>query len=212
MLDLFEFIPEGWKKELCSSRLLLKEIQERILEHDPKGEKVVPSLDQCFKALEVSPEEVRVIIVGQDPYPRREHAIGKAFAVPNTIKSLPPSLINILKERATDIGGVDPEPELQRWQDQGVLLLNRILTTQEGLTNAHRKFGWESLTERIISCSVANGAVGVLWGREAKALLPLFQGRAIAGVHPSPLSAYRGFFGSKPFSRVNELLHDPIRW
>ena len=167
---------------------------------------LTPSRDQVFAALELPLSEVKCVIVGQDPYPTAGNAHGLAFSVSRDVERIPASLQNILKELHSDLDLEIPNSgNLEKWRDQGVLLLNRILTTEVGQSNAHQHLGWQPITQAIAEAAAAQGAVGILWGREAAKLAPLFED-SIISVHPSPLSAYRGFFGSKPFSKVNEIL------
>lgn len=171
-----------------------------------KDSVLTPSRDQVFAALELPLSEVKCVIVGQDPYPTAGNAHGLAFSVSRDVERIPASLQNILKELHSDLDCEIPNSgNLEKWRDQGVLLLNRILTTEVGQSNAHQHLGWQPITQAIAEAAAAQGAVGILWGREAAKLAPLFED-SIISVHPSPLSAYRGFFGSKPFSKVNEIL------
>jgi uracil-DNA glycosylase len=154
--------------------------------------------------------DVRVLITGQDPYPTPGHPIGLSFAVDRHLRPVPRSLANIYRERESDLG-LPPAPhgDLTAWSDQGVLLLNRVLTVQPGAAASHRGWGWEAVTELAIRALVARKQplVAVLWGRDAANLQPLLGSTpVIASAHPSPLSASRGFFGSRPFSRANALL------
>ena len=164
--------------------------------------------------------DVRVLITGQDPYPTPGHAIGLSFAVDRDVRPLPRSLGNIYRERHTDLG-IPPAPhgDLTAWSDQGVLLLNRVLTVAPGAPASHRGWGWEKITELAIRALIARQQplVAVLWGRDAAGLKPLLGGTPIIeSAHPSPLSASRGFFGSRPFSRANALLEQqgaqPVDW
>ncbi|MBQ3360057.1 MAG: uracil-DNA glycosylase, partial [Microbacterium sp.] len=164
--------------------------------------------------------DVRVLITGQDPYPTPGHPIGLSFAVDRDVRPLPRSLANIYRERESDLG-IPPAPhgDLSAWSDQGVLLLNRVLTVQPGVAGSHRRWGWEKVTEAAIRALVARDRplVAILWGKDAENLRPLLGATpVIASAHPSPLSARRGFFGSRPFSRANELLEGlgaaPIDW
>jgi uracil-DNA glycosylase len=153
---------------------------------------------------------VKVIIVGQDPYPNISDAIGLSFAVPPRKTGLPGSLLNIQKEIMTDIGSTTTaDGDLTKWASQGVMLLNRVLTVTAGESGSHSKLGWQEITEKIVAHCANLGAVGLLWGSSARELAHLFsEDCLVEGVHPSPLSAHRGFLGSKPFSRVNQLLEN----
>jgi uracil-DNA glycosylase len=177
---------------------------------------VAPPLDKVFLALECNLDQVKCVIVGQDPYPTEGNAHGLACSVPRNVKKIPASLQNIFKELHSDLGIPAPASgNLEPWRDRGVLLLNRVLTTEVGRSNAHFDLGWQRVTEAIAKACAVRGAVGLLWGKYAQELEPLFS-KSVTSVHPSPLSAYRGFFGSKPFSKVNELLIEqgstPIDW
>ena len=181
-----------------------------------QGFSIAPAQDEIFAALEVPLSEVRCVIIGQDPYPTAGHAHGLAFSIPDEVRRIPASLQNIFKELHSDLGLDIPQSgNLEKWRNQGVLLLNRILTTEIGRSNAHSGLGWQVITKSIAEASADQGAVAILWGKEAQGLAPLFK-ESILSVHPSPLSAYRGFFGSKPFSKVNEALirigREPIEW
>jgi len=164
--------------------------------------------------------DVRVLIVGQDPYPTPGHPIGLSFAVERDVRPLPRSLGNIYKELQSDLG-IAPAAhgDLSSWSNNGVMLLNRVLTVQPGLAGSHRGKGWEAVTDLAIRALVARGTplVAILWGRDAAHLRPLLgETPIIESAHPSPLSASRGFFGSQPFSRANELLEslgaEPVDW
>jgi uracil-DNA glycosylase len=181
-----------------------------------QGSSIAPAQDRIFAALEVPLSEVRCVIIGQDPYPTAGNAHGLAFSIPDQVAKIPASLKNIFKELYSDLGLEIPQSgNLEKWRDQGVLLLNRILTTEVGRSNAHSNLGWQMITKGIAEAAANQNAVAILWGTEAQALAPVFR-ESITSVHPSPLSAYRGFFGSKPFSKVNEALirigREPIDW
>ena len=177
----------------------------------------LPSSKLIFKSLEVDPDDVKVVIVGQDPYPNSEHAMGLAFSVPAEVGVLPASLKNIYKELEADLGIIRENGDLSAWLEQGVLLLNMSLTVLPNESGSHSKIGWQVITQQIISDVAKRGAVAVLWGREAQLMSKYFaiEDQFIAP-HPSPLSVYRGFYGSKPFSKVNSRLVEkgltPIKW
>jgi uracil-DNA glycosylase len=164
--------------------------------------------------------DVRVLVVGQDPYPTPGHPMGLSFSVQPDVRPLPRSLTNIFTELVADVGVAPPtNGDLSPWADQGVMLLNRVLTVRPGAPASHRRHGWEAVTDRAIAALVERGGplVAILWGRDAQSLKPaLGQVPTVESVHPSPLSASRGFFGSRPFSRVNELLvaqgAAPVDW
>lgn len=177
---------------------------------DLEGEAFLPAAERVLAAFARPLADVRVLIVGQDPYPTPGHAIGLSFAVDKQVRPLPPSLKNIYAELHDDLG-IAPAPhgDLTPWADQGVLLLNRVLTVAPGDAGSHRRRGWEAVTDHAIRALVARDRplVAVLWGKDAQALVPLLGDTPrIESPHPSPLSARRGFFGSRPFSRVNSLL------
>jgi uracil-DNA glycosylase len=184
------------------------------------GRGYLPSGEQVLRAFAQPMDEVRVLILGQDPYPSPGHAVGLAFSVPPNVHPLPRSLQNIFQELEADLGVPRPRNgDLSPWADRGVLLLNRVLTVGPGGSGSHRGKGWEIVTEQAISALSARGGplVALLWGREAQALEPsLGEVPCLKSPHPSPLSARTGFFGSRPFSRANDLLRqqgaDPIEW
>ena len=184
--------------------------------------RVFPEEKNVFNALELTPfESVKVVILGQDPYHGFGQAHGLSFSVQKGIP-LPPSLKNIYKELQEDIGGEFPtEGDLSHWAKQGVLLLNTVLTVEEGNANSHKGMGWETLTNRLIESlnELNHPVIFILWGKPAQdkeKLITNLSHVILKAPHPSPLSAYRGFFGSKPFSKVNEILiqqgQTPIRW
>ena len=181
-----------------------------------EGHSLAPKMHQIFAAIELPLSDVKCVIVGQDPYPTEGNAHGLAFSVSREVKKIPASLQNIFKELNSDLGiPIPSHGNLEGWRKEGVLLLNRVLTTDVGVTNAHQSLGWQEITNAIAQAAADHGAVAILWGKQAEELAPLFR-NSIISVHPSPLSAYRGFFGSKPFSRVNEILlsqsRTPIDW
>ena len=168
----------------------------------------IPAIGRILAPLSTPVDEVKVVIVGQDPYPNAEYADGFAFSVQSKVRPFPASLINIFKELESDLGTSLPvDGNLERWSRQGVLLINRTLTTIPGESHAHQRSGWMAITEVIIREVASRGAVGVLWGGNAQQMSDYFDSsRVIKSAHPSPLSAYRGFFGSKPFSQCNAML------
>lgn len=184
------------------------------------GRGYLPSGSNVLRAFTYPLPEVRVLIVGQDPYPTPGHPIGLSFAVERDVRPVPRSLGNIYKELRDDLGVAPPQHgDLTSWASHGVMLLNRVLTVQPGLAGSHRGKGWEVVTEVAIRALVARGTplVAILWGRDAANLRPLLGDTpVIESPHPSPLSASRGFFGSKPFSRANALLveqgAEPVDW
>lgn len=184
------------------------------------GRGYLPAGPHVLRAFERPLEEVRVLIVGQDPYPTPGHAVGLSFSVAPDVRPIPRSLANIYAELQSDLGVQLPTSgDLTPWADRAVLLLNRVLTVRPGTPASHRGQGWEEVTACAISALVARGGplVAILWGRDARSLAPHLGGMPrIESAHPSPLSARSGFFGSRPFSRANDLLvrqgADPIDW
>ena len=184
------------------------------------GRPDLPHGDHILRAFARPLSEVRVLVVGQDPYPTPGNPIGLSFAVARDVRPLPGSLRNIYRELADDVGVEPPaHGDLTAWTEQGVMLLNRVLTVRPGAPASHRGHGWEEVTECAITALAARGgpAAAILWGRDAQTLKPLLGPVPwVESAHPSPLSASRGFFGSRPFSRVDRLLAEqgapPINW
>lgn len=186
------------------------------------GHRYLPAGPNVLRAFTFPFDQVRVLIVGQDPYPTPGHAVGLSFSVAAEVRPLPRSLENIFSEYGKDLGCPPPASgDLTPWAERGVMLLNRVLTVRPGNPASHRGKGWEAVTECAIRALVARKQplVAVLWGRDAATLKPMLDGSdcvSIESAHPSPLSASRGFFGSRPFSRANELLEkmgaEPIDW
>jgi uracil-DNA glycosylase len=174
------------------------------------GRPYLPDGERVFRAFQRPLADVRVLVVGQDPYPTPGHPIGLSFAVDAHVRPIPRSLANIYSELRSDVGVEPPEHgDLTAWADQGVMLLNRALTVQPGQPASHRGKGWEEVTECAIHALAGRGGplAAILWGRDAQGLEPrLGPVPCVKSTHPSPLSAHRGFFGSRPFSRVNRLL------
>ena len=174
------------------------------------GRPYLPAGENVLRAFRAPLADVRVLIVGQDPYPTPGHPIGLSFAVERHVRPVPRSLQNIYRELRDDLGVTPPaHGDLSAWSRHGVMLLNRVLTVRPGEPASHRGKGWEPVTEHAIRCLVQRGTpfVSILWGRDASTLKPLLGGNpSIESAHPSPLSASRGFFGSKPFSRANDEL------
>jgi uracil-DNA glycosylase len=186
------------------------------------GQRYLPAGPNVLRAFSFPFDSVRVLIVGQDPYPTPGHAVGLSFSVAPDVRPLPRSLDNIFKEYVSDLGYPAPScGDLTPWAERGVMMLNRVLTVRPGNPASHRGKGWEAVTECAIRALVdrPQPLVAVLWGRDASTLKPMLTGTkcmTIESVHPSPLSASRGFFGSRPFSRTNELLAElgaePVDW
>lgn len=223
---LAELVDAGWAQALAPVEPVLRGLGERLRDETAQGRPYLPAGDAVLRAFQQPLEDVRVLIVGQDPYPTPGHPIGLSFAVERHVRPLPRSLQNIYRELHDDLG-IEPAPhgDLSAWAGQGVLLLNRVLTVGAGAPASHRGWGWEQVTEAAIRALVARRApdgapvplVAILWGAHAQSLAPLLgETPVIASAHPSPLSARRGFFGSKPFSRANEALEAqgaaPVDW
>ena len=217
---LSEILSADWAAALAPAEERIHALGEFLRAEAASGRGYLPAGERVLRAFTRPMAEVRVLIVGQDPYPTPGHPIGLSFAVEQDVRPLPRSLTNIYNELEADLG-IPPAPhgDLSAWQEQGVLLLNRVLTVQPGTPASHRRRGWEEVTELAIRSLVARGGplVAVLWGRDAQSLIPMLgEVPHVASAHPIPLSASRGFFGSRPFSRVNELLSaqgaDPIDW
>lgn len=214
----FEQMHPSWQAALAETEPMLAAIEAKL---DALGKEYVPAKAHVMRAFEQPLDQVRVLIVGQDPYPTAGHAIGLSFAVDTKVKPLPRSLKNILIELKDDLGKtVSSEGDLSHWSEQGVLLLNRHLTTDESEAGAHAALGWAGFTDKVITVlnrKLGRKLVAILWGNQAQQLSPaLCDCTVIASAHPSPLSARRGFFGSKPFSKTNQALtqvgEQPIDW
>ena len=193
----------------------MQSLKQFLVEEKAKGKNILPPASLWFNALNsMSFDKLKVVILGQDPYPTAGHAHGLCFSVMPEVKPLPKSLLNINKELQDDLG-IDNSHTgyLQPWAEQGVLLLNTALTVEQGNANSHQGRGWETFTDAIIKTINKNKdhVVFILWGANAQKkqiMIDTNKHRIIKSVHPSPLSAYRGFFGSKPFSRTNEYLQE----
>ncbi len=217
---LSELIDPGWARTLEPVAGQVAAMGDFLRAETAAGRRYLPAGDRVLRAFTTPFDEVKVLIVGQDPYPTPGHPIGLAFAVDPHVRPIPKSLQNIYRELRDDLGIPTPEHgDLTAWTRQGVMLLNRALTVQAGASGSHRGKGWEPVTELAIRALVGRGAplVAILWGRDAGNLRPLLGSTpVIASAHPSPLSASSGFFGSKPFSRANELLvehgAEPVDW
>jgi uracil-DNA glycosylase len=219
---LTELVEEGWAAALEPVAPQVAEMGEFLRAEIAAGHRYLPAGPNVLRAFTFPFDQVRVLIVGQDPYPTPGHAVGLSFSVAPDVRPLPRSLDNIFAEYGKDLGLPPPSNgDLSPWAERGVMLLNRVLTVRPGTPASHRGKGWEAVTECAIKALVARQQplVAVLWGRDASTLKPWLEGDecvAIESPHPSPLSASRGFFGSRPFSRANELLEklgaDPIDW
>jgi uracil-DNA glycosylase len=208
--NLWSSVPVAWQGALSSCEPELEQIGRLLTQNEHAGLKVVPEVTDIFAALAMSPSDVSVVVIGQDPYPTPSHAIGLAFAVPNETKPLPGSLRNIFKEVASDTGLESATgAALEKWVQQGVLLLNTSLTTNSGLRAAHSSWPWEPIVRAMIEhvVQINPKVVGLLLGNHAKQFADYFDpDSTVLTAHPSPLSASRGFLGSKPFTRVNKIL------
>ena len=219
---LSELVEQGWATALAPVSDRVAQMGEFLRAEIAAGRGYLPAGANVLRAFTFPFDKVRVLIVGQDPYPTPGHAVGLSFSVAADVRPLPRSLENIFAEYRTDLGFPVPScGDLTPWAQRGVLLLNRVLTVQPGNSASHRGKGWEAVTECAIRALVARSQplVAILWGRDASTLKPILaEGNCVAveSPHPSPLSASRGFFGSRPFSRANELLAkmdaDPIDW
>ncbi|MFT4215110.1 MAG: uracil-DNA glycosylase [Microbacterium sp.] len=213
-------IDAGWARALAPVGGDIAALGDRLRAETAAGRRYLPAGDRVLRAFARPLAGVKVLIVGQDPYPTPGHSIGLSFAVDAHVRPLPRSLANIFQELQSDLG-IPPAPhgDLSAWSDQGVMLLNRVLTVAPGAPASHRGWGWEKVTEHAIRTLVARGGplVAILWGRDAANLKPMLGATpVIESAHPSPLSASRGFFGSRPFSRANALLAQqgatPVDW
>ncbi|MFK8910467.1 uracil-DNA glycosylase [Streptomyces sp. YS-3] len=217
---LKEIVEPGWADTLEPVAGRIASMGDFLRQEISQGRTYLPAGQHVLRAFQQPFQDVRVLIVGQDPYPTPGHAVGLSFSVAPEVRPLPGSLENIFREMHTDLGLPRPSTgDLTPWTQQGVLLLNRALTTAPRKPAAHRGKGWEEVTEQAIRALVARGTplVSVLWGRDARNLRPLLgELPAIESAHPSPMSADRGFFGSRPFSRANDLLvrqgAQPVDW
>jgi uracil-DNA glycosylase len=219
---LSEIVEPGWARALHPVADQVSAMGEFLRQEIAAGHGYLPAGENVLRAFTFPFDDVRVLIVGQDPYPTPGHAVGLSFSVAPDVRPLPRSLDNIFREYATDLGHPTPTSgDLTPWSQRGVMMLNRVLTVRPGTPASHRGKGWEAVTECAIRALVARPQplVAVLWGRDAATLKPMLTGDhclTIESVHPSPLSASRGFFGSRPFSRANQLLtevgSDPIDW
>ncbi len=207
---LTELVDPGWANALAPVADRIAQMGDFLRAETAAGRPYLPAGERVLKAFEYPFDAVRVLIVGQDPYPTPGHPIGLSFAVDREVRPIPRSLANIYRELHDDLG-IEPAQhgDLAAWASSGVMLLNRVLTVQAGASGSHRGKGWEAVTDAAIQALVARDAplVAILWGRDASSLAPALADTPIVrSAHPSPLSAHNGFFGSKPFSRANELL------
>ena len=213
-------IDQSWVEPLSPVQSVLDEIAHKLSREIDLGKQFFPATENIMRAFKLPFESVRVLILGQDPYPTPGDAVGLSFSVSPEQAVLPRSLNNIYSELCSDIGCQKPSSgDLTPWVSQGVLLLNRVLTVRSGEAGSHRRWGWEKVTEQALRALDARDSplVALLWGNDATAAKEfLSHAVVLESAHPSPLSASRGFFGSRPFSRANtalkELGQEPINW
>lgn len=215
---LDELMAPDWAAALADAEGGLRQVLRFLAAEEAAGHRVLPSPSNVLRAFRQPLRDVRVLIIGQDPYPTPGHPIGLSFAVDRHVRPIPRSLANIYRELESDLG-LPPRVhgDLSAWAGQGVLLLNRVLSVRAGAAGSHRGKGWEKITTAAVTAlasrTSADGSplplVAVLWGKDAESVRPLLGGLpVVSSAHPSPLSASRGFFGSRPFSQVNRLLRD----
>jgi uracil-DNA glycosylase len=214
-------VEAGWADALAPVADRIAAMGDFLRAEIAAGRRYLPAGDNVLRAFKQPFAEVRVLIVGQDPYPTPGHPVGLSFSVAPEVRRLPGSLVNIFREYSDDLGLPAPSSgDLTPWSERGVLLLNRVLTVEPAKPGSHRGRGWETVTEQAIRALVAREntpLVAILWGRDARNLAPML-GRVprIESAHPSPMSAHSGFFGTRPFSRANSLLEhqgaEPVDW
>ena len=219
---LEETVEAGWAEALAPVADTIAAMGDFLRAEVAEGRRYLPAGANVLRAFQQPFQDVRVLVMGQDPYPTPGHAVGLSFSVAPDVRPLPKSLQNIFREYCSDLGHPPPSTgDLSPWTERGVLMLNRVLTVEPGAPGSHRNKGWEKVTEAAVSALVARPdqpLVAILWGRDARTLKPLLGDDvpAVESAHPSPMSADRGFFGSRPFSRVDEYLaelgDDPEDW
>ncbi|MBF4608458.1 uracil-DNA glycosylase [Curtobacterium sp. VKM Ac-1393] len=217
---LADLVDPGWATALAPVEADVHRMGAWLRDETASGRPYLPAGADVLRAFTTPFDAVKVLVVGQDPYPTPGNPIGLSFAVDPAVRPVPRSLANIYKELAADVGVTPPaHGDLRAWSDQGVLLLNRVLTVRAGDAGSHRGKGWEAVTDQAVRALVARATplVAVLWGAQAASVRPLLGDTpVVASAHPSPLSASRGFFGSRPFSQVNALLQEqgaaPVDW
>ena len=218
--DLSRILDPGWATALAPVEPAIHDMGDFLRSELAAGREYLPSGHDVLRAFTRPFADVRVLVVGQDPYPTPGHPMGLSFSVQPDVRPVPRSLKNIFRELGDDLGAPAPTSgDLSPWADDGVMLLNRVLTVRPGAPASHRNKGWEAVTDHAIRALVVRGGplVAILWGNAAQTLRPLLgETPIVASAHPSPLSASRGFFGSRPFSRANELLvaqgGRPVSW
>ncbi len=217
---LRDLVDPGWAAALAPVEDDVHRMGDWLRDEVAAGRHYLPAGDVVLRAFTQPFDDVKVLVVGQDPYPTPGHPIGLSFAVDPHVRPVPRSLANIYRELNDDLGVTPPQHgDLRAWSEQGVLLLNRVLTVEAGAAGSHRGKGWEAVTDQAVRALVARRKplVAVLWGAQAASVRPLLGDTpVVASAHPSPLSASRGFFGSRPFSQVDALLRDqgadPVDW
>jgi uracil-DNA glycosylase len=218
--SLLDVLGPGWPEALAPVAGTISDLGDFLRAEREAGRGFLPAGANVLRAFSQPLADVRVLIAGQDPYPTPGHPVGLSFSVAPDVRPLPKSLVNIFREYGEDLGHPPPATgDLSPWADHGVLLLNRVLSVAPGQPGSHRNRGWEQVTDQAIRALAARDAplVAILWGRDARNLRPLLGATpCIESAHPSPLSASGGFFGSRPFSRANELLAaqgaEPVDW
>jgi uracil-DNA glycosylase len=217
---LGNIVEAGWADTLAPVEDQIARMGAFLREQIAAGKRYLPAGDKVLRAFKQPFADVRVLIMGQDPYPTPGHPVGLSFSVDPSVKRLPPSLVNIFHEYSEDLGYPPPSNgDLTPWTERGVLLLNRVLTVEPGKPGSHRGKGWEEVTEQAIHALTKRDTplVAILWGRDARNLAPLLGSfPRIESAHPSPMSAHNGFFGTHPFSRANQFLQrqgaEPVDW
>lgn len=218
--ELSAAVGPGWPEALAPVADRLAAIGDFLRAEQAAGRRFLPAGNRVLAAFQQPLDDVKVLLVGQDPYPTPGHPIGLSFSVAPHVRPLPGSLQNIFREYGDDLGYPPPATgDLSPWSGQGVMLLNRVLTVRPGAPGSHRRIGWEEVTGQAIRALVARDhpLVAILWGSDARSLRPMLGSTpAVESPHPSPMSANRGFFGSRPFSRANQLLvaqgAEPVDW
>lgn len=218
--SLSKIVEAGWAAALDPVKDNIAKMGDFLREQLAEGKRYLPSGDNVLRAFKQPFDDVRVLIVGQDPYPTPGHPVGLSFSVDPKVSRLPGSLVNIFSEYSADLGYPTPSTgDLSPWTERGVLLLNRVLTVEPGKPGSHRGKGWEQVTEQAIRALAARDRplVAILWGRDARNLAPVLGDTPrVESAHPSPMSAHNGFFRTHPFSRANQLLQGqdakPIDW
>lgn len=217
---LESIVEAGWADALAPVADQIARMGAFLREQIAAGKRYLPAGDRVLRAFQQPFADVRVLIVGQDPYPTPGHPVGLSFSVEPSVRRLPGSLVNIFREYSADLGYPPPSNgDLTPWAEHGVLLLNRVLTVEPGKPGSHRGMGWEEVTEQAIRALVKRDQplAAILWGRDARNTAPMLGSvPRIESAHPSPMSAHNGFFGTRPFSRANQLLQrqggDPVDW